>query len=98
MTSSSSASSSSIPNWLNDDWIWNYNQIRNQRTMWTYTPGLINSFPRPQGNLPASEWLYKKDITPKVMNDFNKSNMFNSLYGTLTFTDQEKNNLLSRTN
>lgn len=79
----------------NDNWLWNISKIQDQRTLWNYKPGLINSFPRPQGKLPSSEWLYKKDQSPKTMINFNKSNTFDSLYGSLTYTPFETKNLLS---
>ena len=41
-------------------------------TLWTYDCGFISSYPRPQGNLPASEYMYKKEYSPKTTYILNK--------------------------
>ncbi len=63
---------------------WSPTDTQTQRSLWTYKPGLINNYPRPQGKLPASEWLYKKEESPKSMYDFLKSDIFGSLSGSLS--------------
>ena len=54
---------------------WNIKGIQEQRSIWTPNSkcGLINNFTRPQGKLPASEWLYKTDKTPMSLNTYLKS-------------------------
>jgi len=49
--------------------------ILEQRSLWKNynenTSPVV--YPRPQGKLPASLWLYKQEYTPKNMYDFKKS-------------------------
>jgi hypothetical protein len=50
--------------------------IYSQHSSWdTYniSNGTLAAYPRPQGKLPANLWLYKKESTPKDLDDFKKS-------------------------
>ncbi len=48
--------------------------IIEQRSLWKkYENVSPVVYPRPQGKLPASLWLYKQEYTPKNMYDFKKS-------------------------
>ena len=40
--------------------------------LWTYDCESISNYPRPQGNLPASEYMYKKEYSPNTMYILNK--------------------------
>ena len=62
-----------------EKWFWNPEQDQKIREIWPCNKGQINNAPRPQGRLPASNWLYKKELVPKDMIDFDKSNVLGSL-------------------
>lgn len=56
---------------------------KEQRKLWDTEMTKFN-YPRPQGNLPASQWLYNIEFVPKVYYDHNSmSSSSNSLFSKL---------------